>query len=103
MMVENGGPFGRFAGRELGRSRLADEVIIAAVDLARSLRAGRHRHRHRDVPIFVDEAAGERRLAGAGRRRQHEQQPAAFEARRNGGCARRADRPEAMATSRWSS
>ena len=57
-------------------ARAVDEMIVAAVDLARPLRARRHRDRQLDARIGCEELARQRGLAGARRRRQHQHEPA---------------------------
>src|SRR5262249_49918634 len=54
-----------------------DEMIIAAVDLARPLLARRHRDRKLDAWIGVEQLARQRGLACARGRGQHQHEPAA--------------------------
>ena len=57
--------------------RLVDEMVVAAVDLAGPRLARRHRDRHARSPARLrSRRRGERRLAGARGRRQHQQQAA---------------------------
>src|SRR5271169_2606556 len=56
---------------------LVDEMVIAAIGLARPAWPRRHRHRQRQGWVALEQKAGDGRLAGAGGRRQHQEKPAA--------------------------
>jgi hypothetical protein len=77
-MAEHHGVFEKLAGRDHRvETRPVDEHVIGAVGLAGAGRARRHRDRARQRRIALDETLGDRRLAGAGGRGQHQQKAAA--------------------------
>ena len=80
-LVEHARPFEELVVlRHRAEGFLVDEVIVLAVDLALAWRARRIRHRHLDaVALFLEQAVGNRGLARARRRGQHEHQPATLE------------------------
>ena len=77
LVVEHLGPFQQFAFLDQRVEALAvDEMIVAAVDLARPHLARGDRHRQRNALVLGQQAARQRGLAGARGRRQHQHQPA---------------------------
>jgi type II secretory pathway predicted ATPase ExeA len=52
-----------------------DELVVAAIHLARPDFARGHRHRQRHALVLLEQAARQRGLAGARGRRQHQHQP----------------------------
>src|SRR5215469_9628138 len=56
---------------------LVDEMIVATVDLARTARSGCYRNRERQGRVALQQPPGHCRLAGTGRRGQHQQKAAA--------------------------
>ena len=68
-------PFEELAvGDHLVELGVADEMIVDAVDLAGADRPGRRGDRHGDAVVAVEQHARDRRLAGAARARQDEEQ-----------------------------
>src|SRR6185437_2668462 len=59
--------------------RAVDEMVMLAVDLAGALRPRRHRDRHRELTVLLEELAADRRLARARWRGQDEKQTAALD------------------------
>ena len=65
------------AGDHGGEALLADEVIVDAVGLGRAARSGGDGDGERDLGLLLEQAAGERGLAGPGWRGDHQHEPAA--------------------------
>jgi 16S rRNA (adenine1518-N6/adenine1519-N6)-dimethyltransferase len=71
-------PFQQFAVLDhCVETRRVEEMVVAAVDLARPLLARRHRNRKLDARVSREELARQRGLAGPRGRGQHQHEPAA--------------------------